>query len=116
MLKLAIFAQVAIAVSVVFVWIVRLPNIEKEFREYGIPDVVRNTVGASKIALATLLIVGIWYPVVVLASALLMAFLMLCAQAAHVKAKHSWQKFVPSLVLLILALFVSAVYSGKLAA
>ena len=96
-------------------WIVRLPNIEKEFHEYGIPDLVRNTVGATKIALATLLITGIWFPTLVLSSALCMAFLMLCAQAAHVKAKHSWQKFMPSLALLILSLFVSAVYSGKLA-
>lgn len=116
MFKLAILAQVIVALSVVYVWIVRLPNIEKEFREYGIPDLVRNTVGATKIALATLLIAGIWYPSLVLVPAVLMAFLMLCAQAAHLKAKHPWQKYMPSLALLLLSLFVVAVYSGKVAA
>jgi hypothetical protein len=116
MLKLAILAQVIVALSVIYVWIVRLPNIEQEFREYGIPDLVRNAVGASKIALATLLIAGIWYPSLVLIPAAIMAFLMLCAQGAHLKAKHPWQKYVPSLVLLLLSLFVVAVYSGKLAA
>ena len=116
MFKLAILAQVIVALSVGFVWIVRLPNIEKEFREYGIPDLLRNAVGASKIALATLLITGIWYPAPVLVSALLMAFLMLCAQGFHLKVKHPWQKYMPSLALLLLSLFIAAVYSGKVAA
>jgi hypothetical protein len=114
--KLAIFAQVIVALSVVYVWIVRLPNIEKEFHEYGIPDLVRNTVGVAKMALATLLIAGIWYPALVLISAGLMALLMLCAQGAHLKAKHSWRKYMPSLALLLLSLFVVAVYSGKVTA
>ena len=116
MFKLAIYAQIVIAFSVAFVWIVRLPNVEKEFREYGLPDLIRNTVGASKLVLSTLLIVGIWYSAPVLVSALLMAFLMFCAQIFHIRAKHPWQKFVPSLVLLLLSLFVSAIYSGKVAA
>ena len=116
MFKLAICAQIVIAFSVAFVWIVRLPNVEKEFREYGLPDIVRNTIGAFKLVLSTLLIVGIWYPAPVLVSSLLMAFLMLSAQIFHIRAKHPWQKFVPSLVLLLLSLFVSAIYSGKVAA
>ena len=116
MFKIAILAQVVVALSVVYVWVVRLPNVEKEFREYGIPDLLRNTVGATKIALSTLLIVGIWYPSLVLIPAAMMAFLMLCAQGAHLKARHPWQKYVPSLVLLLLSLFVVAIYSGKVAA
>jgi hypothetical protein len=114
--KIALLAQVIVAVSVVYVWVVRLPNVVKEFHEYGIPDLLRNIVGATKIALSTLLIAGIWYPSLVLIPAALMALLMLCAQAAHLKAKHPWQKYVPSLVLLLLSLFVVAVYSGKLGA
>ena len=111
---LAICAQVVIALSIAFVWIVRLPNIVKEFEEYGLSDLIRNTVGATKLCLSTLLITGIWYPRLVPASALLMALLMLCAQAAHFKAKHSWQRYMPSLGLLLLSLFVCAVYSGIL--
>ena len=110
----AIAAQVVIALSIAFVWIVRLPNIVTEFDEYGLPDLIRNTVGAAKISLATLLIAGIWYPALVPASALLMALLMLGAQVAHFRAKHAWQRYLPSLGLLLLSLFVYAVYSGKL--
>lgn len=112
----AICAQVVIALSIAFVWIVRLPNIVIEFHEYGLPDLVRNTVGAAKLCLSTLLIAGIWYPALVPIPALLMAFLMLCAQLAHLKAKHSLQRYLPSLGLLLLSLFVWAVYSGKLGA
>ena len=110
----AIAAQVVIALSIAFVWIVRLPNIVKEFNEYGLPDLIRNTVGAAKICLATLLITGIWYPRLVPVSAPLMALLMLCAQVTHFRAKHSWQRYMPSLGLLLLSLFVYAVYSGML--
>jgi hypothetical protein len=113
--KLVIVAQVVIALSIAFVWIGRLPNIVKEFHEYHLPDLVRNAVGAIKISLATILIVGIWYPALVPASAFFMAFLMLCAQIAHVYAKHPWQKYMPSLALLLLSVFVGGAYSGKVA-
>ena len=114
MYSVAICAQWVIALAIAFVWIIRLPNIVKEFNEYGLSDLIRNTVGAAKICLATLLITGIWYPRLVPASALLMALLMLCAQIAHFRAKHSWRRYMPSLGLLLLSLFVYAVYSGKL--
>ena len=105
------FAQIVIAVSVCFVWIFRFDNIVKEFKQYGIPDLLRNLVGASKIALSTLLVAGIWYESLVLIPALLMAFLMICAQMAHLKVKNPWFKFVPSFILLILSLFIAGVYS-----
>lgn len=109
---LSIYAQIIVAASVAYVWIFRYDNIVKEFKHYGIPDLLRNLVGAAKIALSTLLMVGIWYPALVVVSALLMAGLMLCAQAAHVKVKNPWQKFVPSALLLILSLLVAGVHSG----
>ena len=110
MYRIAILAQVVIALSIAFVWIVRLPNVIAEFHEYGLPDTVRSLVGASKISLSTLLIAGIWYPALVPVSALLMALLMLCAQFAHLRAHHPLRKYVPSFVLLLLSLFVAAVY------
>jgi hypothetical protein len=110
--NLSNYAQVIIALSIGFVWIVRFDNIVIEFKQYGIPDRLRNLVGASKIALSTLLVTGIWYPSLVFIPALLMAFLMLCAQIAHLKVKNPLSKFVPSLLLLILSLFVAAVHSG----
>ena len=109
---LSIYAQLITALSVAYVWIFRYDNIVKEFKQYGISDLLRNMVGASKIALATLLIVGVWYPTLVLVPALLMAGLMLCAQASHIKVKNPFIKFVPSALLLILSLFVAGVSSG----
>ena len=112
MLTLAVCAQVIIACSIALVWVARFPNVVKEFHEYGLPDAVRTVVGAAKISLATLLIAGIWYPALVFIPALLMALLMACAQVAHVRAHHTWDKYVPSLALLVLSLFVAGVYGG----
>jgi hypothetical protein len=59
------------------VLVVYFDNIVKEFKQYELSDLTRMIVGATKIASATLLIVGIWYPSLVLIPALVMAFLML---------------------------------------
>ena len=81
----------------------------KEFKQYGLSDMIRSIVGTTKIALATLLITGIWYPSLVLISALLMAFMMLSAQYFHFKVNNPWQKRIPSLIFLMLCLFIAAV-------
>jgi len=98
--------QVVIAVSVIFVWVARLPNVEKEFREYALSDVVRNLVGATKISAAALLLAGLWYPGLVFPAALVMTFFMVCAQFFHFKVRHPAIKYVPSLVLLLLSLYL----------
>lgn len=108
MYSYTIIAQLIIAISVCYIWIFRFDNIVLEFKQYLLPDVVRNMVGASKIALSTLLVAGIWYPELVCVPALLMAFLMLSAQYFHFKVKNPWAKHFPSLVLLLLSLFVAA--------
>lgn len=109
MVNLSVIAQLIVAISVVFVWVFRFDNIVKEFKQYGLNDLTRTMVGATKISLATLLIAGIWYPSLVLIPALLMAFLMVCAQYFHFKVNNAWQKHMPSLFLLILCLFIAAV-------
>jgi hypothetical protein len=114
MTTLANCAQFIIALSIIIVWVFRFDNIVKEFKQYGIPDLIRNMVGAAKISLSTLLIAAIWYPALAFIPALLMAFLMVCAQIAHIRVKNPFFKFLPSFVLLILSLFVAAVHSGRL--
>ena len=52
--NIAIAAQLIIAVSIVIVWVFRFDNIVVEFKQYGLSDLVRSMVGASKISLATL--------------------------------------------------------------
>jgi hypothetical protein len=107
-----LIAQLIIAISVCYVWIFRFDNIVLEFKQYQLPDVVRNLVGASKISLSTLLVVGIWYSELIIVPALLMAFLMVSAQYFHFKVKNPWAKHLPSLVLLLLSLFVAASVSN----
>ena len=112
--NIAILAQLIIAISILIVWVFRFDNIVIEFKQYNLSDLIRSIVGASKISLATLLIVEIFYKEVVFISALLMAFLMVCAQIAHIKVKNPLSKYIPSFLLLILSLFVAAVDFGLL--
>lgn len=98
--------QIAIAISVAYVWIFRFHNVEKEFNQFGLSVTVRSFVGAVKAALATLLLVGIWYPEFVLIPAALMGFFMVSAQYFHFKAKNPFQQRLPSLILLLLCLFL----------
>ena len=109
---ITVLSQLIIAISVGYIWIFRFDNIVLEFKQYQLPDVVRNLVGASKIALSTLLVAGIWFPALVFIPALLMAFLMLSAQYFHFKVKNPWAKHLPSLVFLLLSLFVAASVSN----
>ena len=110
--NLQMYAQIIIAVSIAVVWVFRFDNIVKEFNQYGLSELTRSLVGAAKISLATLLVAGIWYAELVFYPAVLMAFLMVCAQWAHFKVKNPFSKHVPSLVLLLLSLFVAWVSCG----
>ena len=46
---IVVLAQIIIALSIVVVWVFRFDNIVQEFKQYGLPDLVRNMVGATKI-------------------------------------------------------------------
>lgn len=105
----AIIAQIIVALSIVIIWVFRRYNVEKEFRRYHLSDLTRSIVGATKIALSTLLIAGIWYPALVLIPALLMASLMVAAQYFHFKFRNPWLYHTPSFLLLVLCLFIAAV-------
>lgn len=112
--NISILAQLIVALSVIIVWVFRYENIVLEFKQYGLSSLVRNVVGASKIALATVLVLGIWYQEFLVPASLLMAVLMLGAQYCHIKVKNPMVKFVPSFVLLLLCLFIAAFNYGLL--
>ena len=109
MTNYSIVAQCTVALSIAYVWIFRFDNIVKEFTLFGLNELTRNIVGFAKTVLSTLLVAGIWYPDLILIPALLLAFLMLSAQYFHLKISNPWQKRIPSLLLLLLCLFISAV-------
>ena len=85
MKDLLIISQLIVAISVLFVWVFRFHNVEKEFKQFGLSDLTRSAVGATKIALSTLLIVGIWFPSLVLIPSIIMGLIMVAAQYFHFK-------------------------------
>ncbi len=109
MTNFLIAAQIIVATSVFYVWIFSYDVIIKEFKQFGLNDLTRAFVGTSKVALATLLITGIWYPSLITIPAILMGMFMLAAQYFHFKIKNPLIKHLPSLVLLILCAFITLV-------
>ena len=59
--NILILSQIIISISILIVWVFRYDNIVIEFEQYGLSSLLRNIVGASKISLATILVIGIWH-------------------------------------------------------
>ena len=96
-----IILQIGIALSVLYVWVFRFHNVIKEFEQFGLNDITRNLVGASKNSLATRLVAGIWFPSLVFGSSILMGVFMISAQYFHFKVNNPFKQRLPSLILLI---------------
>jgi hypothetical protein len=105
--NLSSLAQIVLAFSVAYVWIFRYHNVVKEFMQFGLNDLTRNFVGVTKIALATLLVAGIWYPSLVQTPSVIMGMFMISAQYFHFKIKNPFIKHLPSLILLILCAVIA---------
>ena len=110
--NVSIVFQLIVSISVFIVWIFRYDNIVVEFKDYGYSDLLRNFVGVAKTSTSTLLILGLWYNEITIYASLSMAFFMLCAQLSHIKVKNPFIKFVPSLIFLIMSLFISSFNCG----
>ena len=105
--NLLTLSQIIVTVSVLYVWTFRFHNVLKEFKQFGLSDLTRNIVGATKISLATLLVAGIWYPSLVLIPSIFMGLLMVGAQYFHFKISNPLIKHLPSLILLVLSSFIA---------
>ena len=110
--NISIIFQIIVSLSVYFVWVLRYEKVKKEFKDFSYPDTLRNLVGALKISCSSLLLAGIWFKELTLFGALPMAFFMLCAQISHLRIRNPIIKFVPSLIFLIMSLFISAYNYG----
>ena len=104
---ISLLSQVVVAVSVLIVWVFRYHNVIVEFKQFGYSDVFRNFVGASKIAISTLLLTGIWHEALTLYAAIGMAVFMLAAQLSHIRVNNPFLQRLPSLLFLIMSLFVA---------
>ena len=111
--KLIILVQLALSISVMYVWIFRYHNVLKEFEQFGLNDITRNIVGATKISLSTLLIVSISHSSLIFIPSILMGLLMISAQYFHFKIKNPISKRIPSLILLILCVFLALTQFNK---
>ena len=111
---ISLLSQTTVAVSVLIVWVFRYHNVITEFQQFGYSDVFRNFVGASKIAISTLLLTGIWYAELTPYAALGMAAFMLAAQLSHLKAKNPFLQRLPSLVFLLMSAFVALFHFGTI--
>ena len=109
MTNLLIATQLLVAKSVAYVWVFRYEVIIKEFKQFELSDLTRTSVGAFKVALATLLVTGIWYPSLITIPAIIMALFMLAAQFFHFKIKNLFIKHLPSLILMVLCVFIAFV-------
>ncbi|MDA9127771.1 DoxX family protein [Flavobacteriaceae bacterium] len=111
---ISLIFQMALAISVYYVWIFRYHNVLSEFSQFGYSDLFRNFVGAAKISLSALLIMGVFYDGVTLFAALGMAIFMLGAQVTHLRVKNPLKQRIPSLILLLISLFIAAFHFGLL--
>lgn len=99
--------QLTISISVLFVWTFRYHNVVKEFNQFGLNEITRNLIGATKISLSTLIVVSIWYPSLVFIPTVLMGTLMIGAQYFHFKISNPFNKHLPSLILLIMCILIA---------
>lgn len=101
--------RVLIATSIFFVWVVRYDNIIEEFKEYALPDGLRDFVGILKMTFSLMLLIGDQSMVKWGAAGI--AILMLAAQATHFKCSTVAKRRLPSAGLLLASgyIFISMI-------
>lgn len=110
-------AQILVALGIYNVWLLRFAkptswrggtaqNMKEEFAAYGLPPAALYVVGFFKLTFATLLLIGIAFPLLVRPAALGMTCLMLGAIAMHIKARDPIKRSLPAAIMLLLSLVV----------
>ena len=98
--------KILVATSIYFVWVVRYDNILKEFREFGLPDWLRDLTGILKMTFAAMLLFGSQDQTLNLVGSLGIAGLMICAQATHFRSGTPAFRRLPSLILLAASIVI----------
>ncbi len=107
MATLTIGLQAFVAASIFFVWGVRYANIVDEFKHYGYPAWLRDTVGILKITFSILLLIGIGRPQAALVGGVGIAILMVGAALTHVRVKNPLFAMLPSALLFVCAVVIA---------
>jgi uncharacterized membrane protein YphA (DoxX/SURF4 family) len=114
---LRIILQVAVALAILNVWLLRpskptpyrgggAGNMREEFQAYGLPPFMVWVVGMLKVSFALALLVGIRVPVLIVPAAVGLGVLMLGALLMHFKIKDPMKKALPSGIVLILCVLI----------
>jgi uncharacterized membrane protein YphA (DoxX/SURF4 family) len=106
---LAIVLQAMIAASVFFVWVVRYPNIVEEFKQWGLPDWLRDSVGIAKLTFSLLLLIGIEREQFAVVGGIGLALFMVAAFGTHLRVKNPVVKMLPSLTLMAASLTIAGI-------
>lgn len=110
----SVVLQAIVGLGLLNVWLVRSRSatgyrggdsrsLRQEFAVYGLPEWFFYLVGALKIGAAILLLVGIWYPPVVLPAGVVVVVLMLGALAMHIKVKDPAIRSLPAFLMLAMS-------------
>lgn len=107
--------QIFVAFGLLNVWIIRRnqgtpyrgsnsTSLKNEFAAYGLPLWSFYVIGFIKISSALLLLLGLWIPVLVFPSALVVSLVMLGAVFMHIKVRDPVKKFLPALIMLLFSI------------
>jgi hypothetical protein len=121
--QLILVSQLIIAIGIYNVWLLRADkatpyrggdakNMREEFQVYGLSLGFMKIVRALKISCATLVLLGMWQPILGLVGATGMGALMLAAVAMHMRVRDPLVKALPAASLLLLSLLVAASVSA----
>ena len=94
--------RTVVLVSVLFVWVIRYDNIIKEFKQYELPDWLRDFVGILKIISVVLINFG--SNDLAKLGSITLALLMAAAMVTHLRVKNPPHKMLPSTTLFVVSL------------
>jgi hypothetical protein len=94
-----------VAMSVIYVWVVRYTAVLDDFATFQLPDWLRDVTGVSKLTGAALLL-GVGDNRETTGAAIIAAF-MLAAVLMHLRVKNPVQKMIPSLALGIVSAYLA---------
>jgi hypothetical protein len=93
--------QTFVAMSVIYVWVVRYAAVLRDFESFALPDWLRDVTGAGKLTGSALLL-GVGTGLEGVGAAIIGLF-MLAAVVMHLRAKNPVRKMLPSVGLGALA-------------
>ena len=107
MQALTISLQAFVAASIFLVWVVRYANLVEEFKQYGLPDWLRDLVGVLKMTFSLMLLIGIERGPFAVAGGIGIAILMGAAFVVHLRVKNPLFKILPCVTLLVLSTVIA---------